>query len=114
MAAMNSPFHRWERRRAPRFTVEQLVSLTFRNTTPQQATGTCTDVSTSGMYCVVDVKVASGEKLEFLLNLPSESMLVQPVRLRGSGHVVRVHHDAQSRQYGLGISFDEVSVAAQQ
>jgi hypothetical protein len=36
------------------------------------------------------------------------------VRLRGSGHVVRVHHDAQSRQYGLGISFDAVSVAAQQ
>jgi hypothetical protein len=108
---MNSPFHRWERRRLPRFVVEQLVSLTIHEETPQQTTGTCRDVSTGGMYCLVNVKIAAGTKLDFLLNLPSEAMLVQPVRLRGSGQVVRVFHDVADKRWGLGIRFDSVHLA---
>ena len=108
---MNSPFHRWERRRLPRFVVEQLVSLTIHDEASQQTTGTCRDVSTGGMFCFVNVKVPTGVKVEFLLNLPSEAMLVQPVRLRGTGQVVRVFHDQPEKRYGLGIRFDSIHLA---
>ena len=108
---MKSPFHRWERRRLPRFVVEQLVSLTIHEDTPHQTTGTCRDVSTGGMFCLVNLKVSTGAKIDFLLNLPSEAMLVQPVRLRGTGQVVRVSFDAPEKRYGLGIRFDSVQLA---
>ncbi|MGE0406751.1 MAG: PilZ domain-containing protein [Candidatus Korobacteraceae bacterium] len=107
---MDPPFHRWERRRLPRFDVEQLVSLTFHGDKVKPITGTCKDVSTAGMYCLVDLKIANGVKVDFLLNLPSEAMLVQPVRLRGTGEVVRVFH-APDKHYGLGIRFDSVHLA---
>src|SRR5688572_12036458 len=100
---MHLPFHRWERRHLPRFSVEELVSLSFESS---QLTGTCKDVSTEGMYCLVKLKIARGSKVQFLLNLPSEAMLIQPVRLQGTGHVVRVHHDAADANYGVGICFD--------
>jgi hypothetical protein len=108
---MNSPFHRWERRRLPRFVVEQLVSLTILEDKPQQTTGTCRDVSTGGMFCYVNRKVPNGTKIDFLLNLPSEAMLVQPVRLRGTGEVVRGFYDAANNRYGVGIRFDSVHLA---
>ena len=111
MSAMSSPFHRWERRRLPRFIVEQLVSLTIHGETVHQTTGTCRDVSTGGMFCLVKEKVSNGAKIEFLLNLPSEAMMVQPVRLRGTGEVVRIFYDAPDKRYGLGIRFDSVNLA---
>ena len=106
---MNSPFHRWERRRVPRFEVEELVSLTIFNDEERKTTGTCKDLSTGGMFCMVNVMVKPGTKLEFLLNLPSEAMLVQPVRLGGTGKVVRVQRE--ENRYGLGVSFDSIQVA---
>ncbi len=111
---MDSPFHRWERRRVPRFAVEELVSLTLHDDHEQQATGTCKDVSTGGMFCWVSVKATPGTRLDFLLNLPSEAMLVQPVRLRGTGRIVRVAHETEAKRYGLGIAFDSVHLAPQQ
>ncbi len=109
---MNSPFHRWERRRLPRFVVEQLVSLTIHDDTPHQTTGTCRDVSTGGMFCLVNVKVPNGAKIDFLLNLPRKPCWSSLSGCAGRDKWCACFMRRPDKRYGLGIRFDSVHLAA--
>ena len=99
----------WERRRVPRFSVEELVTLKLLEGNGEVVTGTCRDVSVGGMFCQIPAPVPAGRTLEFTLNLPSDTMLAQPVRLRGHGKVVRVS-PVDPKAFGVAISFSAAEV----
>ena len=100
------------RRRVPRFVVNELVAVKFGENAQQQVTGTCRDVSVGGMYFWVDHRFKPGTHLEFLLDLPSQTMLIQPIRLKGTGTVLRIETLPGQKQLGVGVTFNHVEVVA--
>jgi len=103
------PPQEWERRRVPRFDVAVSVTLTLLDCN-REVIGTCKNVSAGGMFCYVGEPLESARELKFAARLPANTMLAQPVRLRGRGRVVRTEGDDNGNTHGLGIAFQAAEV----
>ena len=91
-----------EKRSTRRFSLELPVKLVDQEhgvTTAQTR-----DVSSRGVYIYLESNIAEGVPLEFVMTLPTEITLSDPIRVRCSGHVLRVEKH-NSRQ-GVAVSID--------
>ena len=61
------------------------------------------DVSSRGIFFYSDTPMRAGADIEYTLTLPREILLMEPVRIRYRGKVVRVEPDATS-QYGVAAT----------
>jgi hypothetical protein len=62
------------------------------------------DVSSRGVYVYLDSEIAEGVPLEFVMTLPTEITLSDPIRVLCSGRVLRVEKVAERQ--GVAVSID--------
>lgn len=62
------------------------------------------DVSSRGIFFYSDTPMREGAEIEYVLTLPREMLMMDPVRIRYRGKVVRVEGDAAATQFGVAAS----------
>jgi hypothetical protein len=67
------------------------------------ASGRTRDVSSRGVFLLVDSDMAQGSPIEFVMTLPSEITLTDPVRVHCRGRIVRVEQNEQERGVAVAI-----------
>ena len=91
-----------EKRSTRRFSLElpvKLVDHEYGVTTAQTR-----DVSSRGVYVYLESTIAEGIPLEFVMTLPTEITLSDPIRVHCSGHVLRV--EKHNGRQGVAVSID--------
>jgi hypothetical protein len=91
-----------EKRSTRRFSLELPIKLVDQ--TREVATAQTRDVSSRGVYLYLDSEIAEGVPLEFVMTLPTEITLSDPIRVRCSGRVLRV--EKQNERQGVAVSID--------
>ncbi len=87
-----------ERRRAPRFAIEQLVELEYGKETFVRAKGV--NISSSGLLCTVDTYVEPYTQVSLLISVPSGP---EGRKISCEGTVMR--SEKSKGKYYIGISF---------
>lgn len=93
-----------ERRSNRRFSLDLPVAVRFLDDGTYEVTGHTRDVSSRGVFFYVDSGISEGVSIEFIMTLPSEITLTDPIRVRCSGKVVRV--DRFSDKHGVAVAID--------
>ena len=91
-----------EKRSTRRFSLELPVKLV--NQESGVKTAQTRDVSSRGVYIYLDDPINEGVPLEFVMTLPTEITLSDPIRVRCAGHVLRVEKLADRQ--GVAVSID--------
>jgi len=94
-----------ERRAARRYdlSLPVLVRLPI-NKDSQSHTGQTRDISTRGVYFVLDKEIASGTEIDFTLTLPAEITRGTEVFVRAHGKVVRVDKRQDDDHQSIGVA----------
>lgn len=66
--------------------------------------GQTRDISTRGVYFVIDHELAPGSELDFMLTLPTEITRGTEVFIRAQGKVVRVDRKEENGQQRVGVA----------
>jgi hypothetical protein len=94
-----------ERRRSPRFALQQSVILSFTNGDPIQIGAVSENASLRGALVRTDVFIPVGCPIEMTLLLKQEAWPMT-TRLHGTGKVVRVEEKGPS-EFLIAIGYDE-------
>jgi PilZ domain len=99
-------------RRAPRFALEQVVSIRSLEGRFEDASGISRDVSACGVFVYVDEALPVGASVELLMMMPTIHSLSESIfPLRCLGAVVRVA--PQQGRYGVAVQFEKIDVIAE-
>jgi hypothetical protein len=90
-----------EKRFTRRFSLELPVKLLDHE---HGVTAQTRDVSSRGVYVYLDSEIAEGVPLEFVMTLPTEITLSDPIRVRCSGRVLRVEKNGDRQ--GVAVSIE--------
>ena len=93
-----------EKRSTRRFLLELPISVKSTNNVKTELTGQTRDVSSRGVFMSLNSDVAEGTGLEFVMTLPSEVTLAEPIRVRCTGRVLRV--EKTERRQGIAVTID--------
>ena len=93
-----------EKRSTRRFSLELPITVTFANNGKAEFAGQTRDVSSRGVFMYVNTELSEGASLEFIMTLPHEITLAEPIRVRCHGRVLRV--ESNGRQQGIAVSID--------
>jgi hypothetical protein len=99
-----------EKRSTRRFSLELPVKLVDLERSASIAH--TRDVSSRGVYIYLESEIAEGVPLEFVMTLPTEITLADPIRVRCSGRVLRVEKTA-GRQ-GVAVSIDRYDFVSEE
>lgn len=93
-----------ERRNARRYDLSLPVAVRIpaEVTNPQE--GETRDISTRGLYFVIEQDMQAGSELDITLTLPAEITHGSEVFVRAAGKVVRVDPRTKSRNMRLGVA----------
>jgi hypothetical protein len=91
-----------EKRSTRRFSLELPVTLV--GSEHGIATAQTRDVSSRGVYIYLDSEIAEGVPLEFVMTLPTEITLSDPIRVRCAGRVLRVEKNGDRQ--GVAVSIE--------
>jgi len=94
-----------ERRTARRYDLSLPVSIRVpidRETTPRS--GETRDISTRGVYLIVDSDLGTGAELDLTMTLPAEVTGGTAVFIRAIGKVVRVEKPRESESQRVGVA----------
>ena len=94
-----------EKRSNRRFSLDLPVVVKFLDNGTYEVTGHTRDVSSRGVFFYVNSEIAEGASIEFVMTLPSEITLTDPIRVRCSGKVVRV--DRTADEQGVAVAIDK-------
>jgi hypothetical protein len=94
-----------EKRSARRFSLDLPIAVKFLDNGTYEVTGHTRDVSSHGVFFYVNSAIALGTEIEFVLTLPSEITLADPIRVRCKGKVVRV--DRAAREQGVAVAIEK-------
>jgi hypothetical protein len=92
-----------EKRSTRRFSLELPVKLVDQEN--GVTTAQTRDVSSRGVYIYLESNIAEGVPLEFVMTLPTEITLSDPIRVHCSGHVLRV--EKHNGRQGVAVSIDQ-------
>jgi len=95
---------RSDRRTLRRFSLDLPIHIKRLNGDTADATGRTRDVSSRGVYMLVSSELKAGAPIEFVMTLPSEITLADPVRVHCQGRILRVDHD--DRELGAAVAID--------
>jgi c-di-GMP-binding flagellar brake protein YcgR len=94
-----------ERRMARRYDLTLPISIRFAaERTLSQQQGKTRDISTHGLYFVVDQDMEAGSALDITLTLPAEITHGTDVYVRAQGQVVRVERRLEEGEPRLGVA----------
>ncbi|HET9789924.1 MAG TPA: PilZ domain-containing protein, partial [Candidatus Angelobacter sp.] len=91
-----------EKRSTRRFSLE--LPVTVVDSERSIATAQTRDVSSRGVYIYLDSEIAEGVPLEFVMTLPTEITLSDPIRVRCAGRVLRVEKNGDRQ--GVAVSIE--------
>ena len=94
-----------EKRSTRRFSLELPISVKFVNNGRRESTGHTRDVSSRGVFMYLDEEISEGAPIEFVMTLPTEVTLAEPIRVRCTGKVLRVTRAEQEQ--GVAVAIDK-------
>jgi hypothetical protein len=65
--------------------------------------GQTRDVSSRGAFVQIDCQFQEGAAVEFLMTLPADITLAEPIRVRCHGKILRVEHEAPNQGFAVAI-----------
>jgi hypothetical protein len=99
-----------EKRTTRRFSLDLPIFVKFLDNGKQELAGHTRDVSSRGVFMYLDTEVKAGDPIEFVMTLPPEITLSNPIRVRCTGRVLRVDKTAQEQGVAAAIDkYDFVS-----
>src|SRR5438445_13893840 len=94
-----------ERRNARRYDLSLPVIVRIPTERPNEnQNGKTRDISTRGLYFVIDQDLEAGSELDITLTLPAEITHSTEVFVRALGKVVRVERRAAERELRVGVA----------
>jgi len=96
-----------EKRAGRRFPLKLPVVVKFLENGPYEVTGHTCDVSAAGAFLYVNsgiTGISEGVSIDFVMTLPSEITLANPIRVQCSGKVVRVHQEEDKQGVAVAIN----------
>jgi len=93
-----------EKRATRRFSLDLPVTVKFLDNGTCEVSGRTRDVSSHGVFFYLDSEIHEGASIEFVMTLPSEITLTEPIRVQCAGKVVRV--DRRTYQQGVAVAID--------
>jgi hypothetical protein len=99
-----------EKRSTRRFSLDLPISVKFLNKGSRELAGRTRDVSSRGVFMYLDTEITPGAPIEFVMTLPTEITLADPIRVRCTGKILRVDKSADSQGVAVAIEkYDFVS-----
>ena len=86
-----------EKRSTRRFSLDLPISVKFLNNGKRELGGHTRDVSSRGVFMYLDADITAGSSIEFVMTLPPEITLADPIRVRCTGKILRVDKAAQGQ-----------------
>jgi hypothetical protein len=87
-----------------RFALDLPVNVKRLGNAKLEAAGRTRDVSSRGVFIVVGSEMVQGAPIEFIMTLPSEITLTDPVRVHCRGRIVRVERNGDEQ--GVAVAID--------
>jgi hypothetical protein len=94
-----------EKRSTRRFALELPITITYADKASTELIALARDVSSRGVFMYVDREFAEGATIEFVMNLPREITLAEPIRVQCTGRVLRL--ETKNRRQGIAVSIDK-------
>ena len=94
-----------EQRSMRRFALQLPVDITFLHDGTSEVTGRTRDVSSRGAFFYVQSEISEGTPIEFVMTLPPEITLAEPVRVHCAGKVIRV--DKSGGEQGVAVAIEK-------
>jgi hypothetical protein len=101
-----------EKRSVRRFAFDLPTSVKFLNDAACDLAGHTRDVSSRGVFMYLDSELSEGARMEFIMTLPPEVTLGNPVRVRCLGRVLRV--EPKAREQGAAIAIESYDFLAEE
>jgi len=99
-----------EKRSTRRFSFDLPISVKFLDNGKRELDGHTRDVSSRGVFMYLDTEINEGAPIEFVMTLPTEVTLAEPIRVRCTGKVLRVTRAEQEQGVAVAIdNYDFVS-----
>lgn len=92
-----------EKRGTRRFALDLPISVTFLDNGTCEAAGRTRDVSSRGVFFYINSNIHEGAAIEFLMTLPTEITLTEPIRVQCTGKVVRVDNAGAAQGVAVAI-----------
>lgn len=93
-----------DKRSHRRFFLDLPVMVKFQENGTYEVTGRTRDVSSRGVFFYVDSDIREEASIEFIMTLPSEITLTEPIRVQCSGKVVRVDRSTQRQGVAVAVN----------
>lgn len=94
-----------EKRGTRRFALDLPIAVTFLESGTYEVTGRTRDVSSRGVFFYVKSDIQEGAAIEFLMTLPTEITLTNPIRVHCTGKVLRA--DKTGAAHGIAVAIDK-------
>ncbi|HSK43038.1 MAG TPA: PilZ domain-containing protein [Candidatus Binatia bacterium] len=94
-----------EKRTTRRFSLDLPISVKFLDNGRRELSGRTRDVSSRGVFMYLDSKITTGAPIEFVMTLPAEITLADPIRVRCTGKILRVDQAGQGQ--GVAVTIEK-------
>jgi PilZ domain-containing protein len=94
-----------EKRSTRRFSLDLPISVRFLDNGQRELAGHTRDVSSRGVFMYLDAEISEGAPIEFVMTLPPEITLSDPIRVSCAGRVLRV--DKTGHEQGVAVAIDK-------
>src|SRR5689334_13432660 len=94
-----------EKRSTRRFSLDLPISVKFLDNGRRDVSGRTRDVSSRGVFMYLSTDITAGAPIEFVMTLPPEITLSEPIRVRCTGKVLRV--DKSETGQGVAVTIDK-------
>jgi hypothetical protein len=101
-----------EKRSTRRFTFDLPISVKFLDNGKRELAGHTRNVSSRGVFMYLDTQVKAGDPIEFVMTLPPEITLSNPIRVRCTGRVLRV--DKSGQEQGVAAAIDKYDFVSEE
>ena len=101
-----------EKRATRRFSLDLPISVRFLDNGRKELAGHTRDVSSRGVFMYLDAEIREGAPIEFVMTLPPEITLSDPIRVRCAGRVLRV--DKTGHAQGVAVAIDKYDFVSEE
>jgi hypothetical protein len=101
-----------EKRSTRRFSLDLPISVKFLDNGKRELSAHTRDVSSRGIFMFLDTEIEVGAPIEFVMTLPSEITLSEPIRVRCTGKVLRV--DKLAQEQGVAVAIDKYDFVSEE
>jgi hypothetical protein len=99
-----------EKRSTRRFSLDLPIWVKFLDNGRRELAGRTRDVSSRGVFMYLDSEISEGAPIEFVMTLPTEITLADPISVRCTGKILRVARTAQEQGVAVAIEkYDFIS-----